>query len=75
MTKLEKLLVSYCVVFTLIGLVLSIILIINSKNWILLSWLTTLLIVTYLWISEVTENSNLRAKIKELENKLHLLSS
>lgn len=75
MTKLEKLLVSYCVVFTPIGLVLSIILLINSKNWILLSWLTTLLIVTYLWISEVTENSNLRAKIKELENKLHLLSS
>ena len=75
MTKLEKLLVSYCVVFTLIGLVLSIILIINSKNWILLSWLTTLLIVTYLWIYEVTENSTLRAKIKELENKLHLLSS
>lgn len=34
MTKLGKLLISCCLVFTPIGLGLSIILLINSKNWI-----------------------------------------
>lgn len=70
MTKFGVLFCALCIVFCPIGLGMSSVIIWQQQDWHFLLQISILLGLSYLWVSQITENIDLKAKIKQLEQDL-----